>query len=679
MGESISERDVQVSVKCVPDGLPLRIGVRVSDAKPVGQFLQVAITNTSDREIALTQLTARIPYPRPKDKDTLIATGAWDMGRTQTRVWPANTTEKLESGTFVATQYTFTLVPVGSGWKTPGSFATLAGFVTWKTFNSKLLWENWTLLITADGEGRTLKPNETVWMEKVWLASISSPPSVDYVPPTAWQDLFYAYADHIAEENHIHLNPIKPCIGWGTWDYYGFGWNHDIVKANRDALLEIAPQASLIQIDAGWNGPKGDHLRANDKLGKDGLGMKRIAQLASAKNLVAGTYFCPMRDNPNVAIALAHPEYFLKNADGNILASDGQTNGKDRVNIFYDYSNPATCAYIKRLIENSRAWGFTYYKTDFLRDGINEHIQKNFTAGARTQIVPCDRSLTSVERFHRGMSAMREGMGPDSYFLSCSAVFGPSFGHADALRAGDDISPKFRSYKKCATDNSGSFYLHEKVIHIDTDYIVVRAAEDQDATRTDSKGKDGAGLTLNEAQMWAHFVALCGSARISADDLPILRPERRALFAFAATFPASERFIPLDFWRHSREKLDPPSLILATAKGDSYLGVFNWGDNTQRLTLTGIPPAQLAALATISGDITMTKNISAPDPDTLARQRPIVSSEATGSTNRVPSEATSSSKIENSLTLTLKPRHSAILKFPGSDFDALRHAIAIVK
>ena len=633
----LRDADVQVAVKCVPDGLPLRIGVRVSDAKPTGQYLQVAITNTSDREVALTQLIARIPYPRPTIPNSLIATGAWDMGRTQTRVWPTDTTEKLESGTFVASLCTPTLTP--GGWTISDSTATFAGFVTWKTFNSKLLWEPDTLLITADGEGRTLKPNETVWMEKVWLASVTYFPPGPPVPTTAWQDLFFAYADRIAEENHIHLNPIKPCIGWGTWDYYGFGWNHDIVKANRDALLEIAPQANLIQIDAGWGGPKGDHMRANDKLGKDGLGMKRIAQLAAAKNMVAGTYFVPMRDSPGSGIALAHPEYFLKNADGKILASDPETNGKDRTNVFYDYSNPATCDYMKRAIANSRAWGFNYYKADFLRDGIAEHIKKTFTAGARTQIVPYDRSLTSVERFHRGMAAMREGMGPDAWFLSCSAVFGPSFGHADALRAGDDISPKWWAFKKCSTDNSGSFYLHEKVIHIDTDYIVVRSAQDQDATRTDSKNKDGGNLKQNEVQMWAHFAALCGSTRISSDDLPILRPERRALFAFAAAFPASERFIPLDFWQHSRSKEDPPSLILSTAKGDTYLGVFNWNDDAERITLAGIPAGQLA---TLSGDVTIATNTDAL-----------------------------------TVTLTLKPRHSAILKIPGGDFDALRHTIKI--
>ena len=47
-----------------------------------------------------------------------------------------------------------------------------------------------------------------------------------------------------------------------------------------------------------------------------------------------------------------------------------------------------------------------------------------------------------------------------------------------------------------------------------------------------------------------------------------------------------------------------------------------------------------------------TLDASAP---VLARQRPIVSSEATGSTNRVPSEATSSSKIENPSSLSSPP------------------------
>lgn len=631
--------DITVAIACVPEGVPLRVAVSLADTKPAGQLLQVSVTNTSGHDIALTRLTARIPCPRPAGQDVLIATGAWDMGRTQTRVWPASTTEKLESGTFVAS-------------RAEGGATMLAGFVTWKTFHTKLHWETDAIIATADGEDRTLKPGETVEMEKIWIASAGENPNPNSnsnlnshpgLPPlaVAWQDLFFAYADRIAAENRIRLNrPPKPWVGWATWDYYGFGWNHDTVKANMDALLEICPQqASLIQIDAGWGNSGGDRMKAHTKLGADGLGMKRIAALARSKNLSAGTYFVPMRDGPKSAPAREHPEYFLHDAEGSILTGITGFGSKAHDTVFFDYSNPAAVDYIKRLVKNAgRDWGFDYFKADFLRDGIGESIRK--AAGPDARIVPHDRSLTSVERFHRGLAAMREAMGPDAYFVSCSAFYGPSFGHVDALRAGDDISPKWWAYKKCSTDAAGNFHLHGKVVHIDTDYIVVRSAQDQDATRTDSKNKDGGSIKFHEARMWAHFAALCGSARISGDNLTILRPERRALFAFAAAFPAPGRFIPLDFWAHARSKDDPHSVILSVAGGDCYLGVFNWTDDNKHIVLTGIPAAQLAALDTVSGDPAIVHTGGA-------------------------------------LALTLKPRHSAILKIPGDDFDALRHTIEI--
>jgi len=656
----LREADVTTNIEHAPASAPIRVAVRVSDASDAndashandtshasdartaaGQYVQVSITNTSDRDITLGWLTAEFPYARPEGENALIATGGWDMGVSETRIRPAATTDKLETGAFLATLPDDASAVSAAAAASAGD-STLAGFVTWKTFDSRLLWKARTLVIRADGEGRVVKPGETVSMEKVWLANRGN-----------WQDLLFAYADRIAAENHIHLNHPKPCAGWATWDYFRRNWTSDDIEANMNTLLEICPQADMVQIDGGWWPERGDYMLARPDLGPDGMGMKRLAQLIRSKNLTAGIHLDVMRGDAKSAIAREHPDYFLRDAAGKMLVHS-ILNASDHLDYtYFDYSNPAARDYMKRVMANvRREWGFDYFKIDFLRYGLDTFIRD--AVGKDTAIAPADRTLTSLERFHLALAAMREGMGADAWLLGCSAVFGPAFGHVDALRTGADIDPRFASFKRRANDNSGNFYLHGKVVYTDADYLVARAAPDQDASLVKLKNKDGANLALNEAQMWAHYVALCGGPRLASDKLPILRPERRALFQFAASFPTAERYIPLDFWAHARVAADPPAVILTTAKGDCYLGVFNWTGVAKTIDLDGLAAAQLSALTTVSGDVTVT----APPASTASTASP-------------------APPASGALRLALKPRHSAILKIPGGDFDILRHAITV--
>lgn len=613
-GIQVRESDVRVKVNRAPEDAAIRTTVHITPAKPGEQYVRVSVTNDSKSDITLRQLTVELPWTRPTGADDLLCTGGWDMGRSEARVWPSDTRQKLETGSYVLTR-----TAAGS---------TFAGFVTWKTFHSKLRWEKDTLVIDADGEGRLLKPGETVQLEKVWLVQ---------TPGKNWQDLLFTYADRIAEENKIRLNRPKPYVGWATWDYYGRTWDYDKAAANIEKLAEICPQADFVQIDGGWWPARGDYMLVKPSLQPDG--MKRLADLIRSKNYTAGIHLDGMRGDAKSTVAREHPDYFLKDGSGKMLVQHQMNTGEPLDNTFFDYSNPGACDYIKRVMQNIRKdWKYDYFKIDFLRFGINEFI--HVAVGKDTVITPQNRSLTSVERFHRGLAAMREGMGPDAYFLSCSAVFGPSFGHVDALRSGADIHPQLSQYKKCALDNSGNFYLHGKVVYTDADYHVVRATEDQDDTRVKARNKDGGNLSINEAWLWTHYVALCGGPRLNSDNLLTLRPERRALFLFTAGFPTADRYIPLDFWAHARNVEDPPAVILSEAKGDAYLGLFNWTDAEKTIVLTGMNAAQLAKLSTVSGSASM---------------------QVAGDT----------------LTVTLPALHSAIVKIPGGDFDALRKAINV--
>jgi hypothetical protein len=100
-------------------------------------------------------------------------------------------------------------------------------------------------------------------------------------------------------------------------------------------------------------------------------------------------------------------------------------------------------------------------------------------------------------------------------------------------------------------------------------------------------------------------------------------------------------------------------VILTTAKGDCYLGVFNWTDDEKTIVLTGIAPEQLAKLDSVSG---------------------FTAGTAIGFGRKVRTKNTGAADTAGeTLEIVLPALHSAILKIPAGagDFDTLRRAIVV--
>jgi alpha-galactosidase len=252
--------------------------------------------------------------------------------------------------------------------------------------------------------------------------------------------------------------------------------------------------------------------------------------------------------------------------------------------IYFDYSHPGARAHIADCIRNLKEnWGIRYFKVDFMRYGLkNDTLAKNRTA---KDIKAYDPAITSVERFRLAMKTMREAMGPDTYFLGCSAVFGPCVGFVDGMRTGGDIHPRYEAFPERCLANIGNFYLSGKVWNSDTDYLVFREAVDEDKTVSQEDVKHGGSMTIHEAQMWADLNKLYGTCRLNSDNLMILRPERQALVKEVFEFPVMEETVPLDLWQHGTQKSDGFELLLARKGVDVYLGVFNWGDTAKEYSV----------------------------------------------------------------------------------------------
>jgi len=445
------------------------------------------------------------------------------------------------------------------------------GIITWEVFQAKIAFsKNRGVTIVANGENKPIKSGETINFEKIVIEHGSD-----------WQDMLFAYGEQIAKYHKIAPKKIIPFKGWSTWDYYGGNFTDKEIEMNTKLLKELDVKANTIQIDGGWWTSRGDYLSTKPTIKG---GMKGVADLIKSYGYTPGIHIDGFRADKSSEVYKAHPDFFLKDQNGETYPN---SEIKDQT-LLFDFSNPAACEYIKNVLTTMREdWGYNYFKIDFIRYGVNEEVLRYYKANGLTGIQAFDPSMTSFERIRAGLKAMREGVG-SAYFLGCSAVFGGTLGIVDGLRTGGDIFPNFDSYTTRCLQNGGNFYLHKTVVQTDADYLIVRNKDDEEPERA-WKNKFGGTISLNEAKMWADYVALFGGSKFSSDNLNTLRPERKNLVKKAFELETCDRYIPIDMWDKANDKDDAFNIMLGTNDQGVYLALFNWENEDLGIKLSNIP------------------------------------------------------------------------------------------
>jgi len=513
--------------------------------------LDIKLTNLGPRPVILESIEIRIPIREPIRNDMQVAWGSSCMGQRHLLLHGAGENQK-DSESFM-----YAMLQWG------GAHHAFVGALSWRIFMPVIRLEMNAFAVRSKGEGRQLKPGESIRYERIVLGRSSD-----------WPGLLDSFGTAIAKENDIRRVKDVDFRGWATWDYYAYKFTADDILANTEQLKQIWPAADLIQIDAGWYAQRGDYTQDRADLAG---GMGEIIKRIQRAGMATGLWLDGFRANTDSEVFKLHPEYFLHDLDGMPIIQVRRPAGPDRDRVYFDYSHPGAQAHIAAAIRHLREkYGIPYFKIDFLRFGLNDEILK---ANPKFQGIKAhDPTITDVERMRLGLQAMREAVGPDNYLLGCSAVFGPAIGLVDGMRTGGDINPRYEAFSERVLANAGNYYLHGKVFNVDADYLVFREGADEDDKVSEEKVKHGGSLTLNEARMWADFIKLFGNCRLSSDNLLTLRPERQALLAEVFAFPAMDETIPLDFWQRGKNKADGHELLLARHGKDIYLGIFNWGD-----------------------------------------------------------------------------------------------------
>jgi alpha-galactosidase len=189
--------------------------------------------------------------------------------------------------------------------------------------------------------------------------------------------------------------------------------------------------------------------------------------------------------------------------------------------------------------------------------------------------------MTRAQAFRKGMEAVRQGIGEDTFLLGCGCPFGPAIGLVDAMRIGPDTAPNWTPYlwtTKWATPiirnemSIGSLRnnirhtlnlstLHRRWWWNDPDCLMVRNYE----------------TTLNDEEVRSNLslVGLSGGLMISSDDLTRLPADRQKLVALLTPL-LGEGGRPIDLLE--REMAEQYVLPCSTADMQWHdAAVFNWG------------------------------------------------------------------------------------------------------
>lgn len=516
--------------------------------------LNVTLANEGPQPLTLEKITVRIPLGVKTSPDTEILFGGSDMWRYTVLRKPLSKQDKMSMSTF------YGMIKLAQ------DDYLFAGALSWRIFLPKITYNKDAYEIWSNGENKQLLPGQKIDYEQIVLRRSKN-----------WVTLLTQFGDAIAKENKVGKLKDVTFNGWATWDYYGRVFNTEDVNKNMDELNKLPVKSNMLQVDGGWWPERGDYSLVHEKLPG---GLKAIGARIKAEGKIFGLHFDGFRGDAKSEICKIHPEYFLHDNDGKLIVTSKDTPDHKMDFTYFDYSHPGARAHIAECIRVMREdWGVTYFKIDFMCNGLAE-----FNASLSKPYKAYDPTITSVERFRLAMQMMRKAIGPDNYFLGCTAAFGPTIGFVDGMRTGLDIDPRYEAFGHRTLANSSNFYL-KSVFNLDSDYIVARAAADEDAAVCPENNKSGGTVTDNEAKMWADFVTLFGNVRLNSDNLVTLRAARKAIVAEALKAPKMDETVPLDIWQHAKDKNDAVELIISRNESGIYLGIFNWGDSLKAYSL----------------------------------------------------------------------------------------------
>ncbi len=323
-------------------------------------------------------------------------------------------------------------------------------------------------------------------------------------------------ANSIAKKMNAR-NVHPPAYHWCSWYYLYNNLSHKILKEYLEGFTTIRPKIAIryVQIDAGYFPSVGDWLYTNH-LWPNGL--KSAFDDIKRYGYRPGIWIAPFMIGSRSKLYKEHPDWILYHTNGEPVIELRQYNEpkiwgyQDEEYYVLDTSHPAAMKYIREVFRTLRKWGAEFFKTDIMLWGIQDSTKvKRYTPGK-----------TSIEYFRELLSAIREEIGEDTYWLGCIAPFLPFVRYADGMRIGGDIGAQWNEtgfgptnmIQEIVADN----YFNNIYWQNDPDAVMLRNFHIY--------------LKPDEVESLALLQALSGGAIYTSDPLHEIAKDRVALFRF---------------------------------------------------------------------------------------------------------------------------------------------------
>jgi hypothetical protein len=374
-----------------------------------------------------------------------------------------------------------------------------------------------------------------------------------------------SWADAVARVYAIKLRP-QPA-GYCTWYHARASDAKRLAGQTEFAAAKLAPFGfQVVQIDDGWQagarreGPAKNFTTHRDN-GPYPAGMKAAADDIKKHGLRPGIWFMPFAADHLDPYFKAHPEWFVKHADGTPYETKwGGT--------CLDMTHPGAREHLRGVVHRiASEWGYTYFKMDGLWTGTatrQMYVNSGYKDDGIGDAVFHDPAKTNIEAYRDGLKLVRAAAGDGVFLLGCCAPqnmrsFGGAFGLLDAMRIGPDNGPTWDKLLRGPMYGSRTYFLHGRVWHNDPDPVYVRPE-----------------VPLEYARLICSWVAVSGQLNFSSEAYAGLPAERLDLLK--RTMPAHGlRPRPADLFDH-----DPPRLWLLTDERLSprrdVVAIFNWDD-----------------------------------------------------------------------------------------------------
>ena len=410
--------------------------------------------------------------------------------------------------------------------------------------------------IISSGDGRELKPGETMHSEKVVFLRDTDTPK-----------LFNRFAEIWGKAMNAHRKLPLP-RGWCSW-YYFF---RNVTAADVVATAEFAARHAdtipmrIIQVDSGYQRASGDWLVANEKFPG---GLQKLAADIRSYGFVPGVWFDPFVVEEQSLFYHEHPECVIRNPQGEPIPL---RKGEHHDSYFaLDGTHPASLEFLQSTFSQIRAWGVDYLKLDFLD-------YASLKGG-----VLYDREATRAQALRRGLEAIRAGFGDDGFICCCTAPFGPCVGIADSVRVATDYLPAWNQSNETFAEAPTTPNVCRNIVHrtymnhhlfwTDPDTLLLR----------DTHTK----LSAEENELWYHISRLTGGAVLLGDNIMELSPEALASAGEMLKNPDAYEAFQQDLWESAM-----PGVIEAKRRsdGEREVWLFNLKDQPQTIAGELLPP-----------------------------------------------------------------------------------------